>query len=360
VRVTPYGDKDPHGLSNLRHNLHSTGENRQPIAQTPFWSRLAIHLAKLWHLGAELDEIRSQRHGLADFLKPPGPPETMAVRIVFGDEDDGPRDAVPAQAPQARRRKSLSQAPGTEVRRNRHVIDEAAPAIVAAKRGADDYSGDLGTRAQAWIALEVGAKGSLVIAFCDLDSVGVFPKIQNSAVVGRRERANLGFRLHIPIKEYIYYRMNLGAFKDSLRRHPAKNVRLLLPDGDPIPAEFHVTEVGHLVRSFIDCGGTIRRVETCLLQAWVAGNDPDHRLSAEKLARILEMAAPVVPSDSLEVEIEYQPCCVAHYTVDQAEPVGGELLFHLAHKQTDCLAREACGLVPAGSGERCEGEGCCS
>jgi hypothetical protein len=154
--------------------------------------------------------------------------------------------------------------------------------------------------------------------------------------------------------------MNLGSLKANLHRHPAKNVRLILPDGDPIPADFHVTEVGHVVKRFIDCGGTIRGQETCLLQAWVADNDPDHRLSAERLAKILELSSQVVPSEDLEVEVEYEPCAVAQYKVESAELAGDELRFHLVHKHTDCLAREACGLTPAGSGCGCgEAEGKC-
>jgi hypothetical protein len=167
--------------------------------------------------------------------------------------------------------------------------------------------------------------------------------------------------LNIPIKEYTCYRMNLSALKTNLRQYPGKNVRLVLPDGDPIPADFHVTEVGYVVKSFIDCGGTVRRQETCLLQAWVAENDLDHRLSVEKLEKILDLSAKVVPSDELEVEVEYEPCAVAQYKIGSAEFAGDELRFQLAHKHTDCLAREACGLTPAGSGCGCgSGEGACS
>src|SRR3984957_17388508 len=147
--------------------------------------------------------------------------------------------------------------------------------------------------------------------------------------------------------------MNLGTLKTNLRQHADLNVRLVLPDGDPIPADFHVTEVGYVLKNFIDCGGAIRRQENCLLQAWVAGNDPDHRLSAEKLAKILELSSKVVPSEDLEVEVEYEPCAVAQYKVESAELAGDELRFQLAHKHTDCLAREACGLTPTGSGCGC-------
>ncbi len=147
--------------------------------------------------------------------------------------------------------------------------------------------------------------------------------------------------------------MNLGSLKTNLRQHPAKYVRFILPDGDAIPADFHVTEVGHVAKNFVDCGGTVRRLETCLLQTWVAENDSDHRLSSEKLANILDLSAKVVPSEDLEVEVEYEPCAVAQYKIESVGTDGNELRFQLAHKHTDCLAREACGLTPKKSGCGC-------
>jgi hypothetical protein len=144
--------------------------------------------------------------------------------------------------------------------------------------------------------------------------------------------------------------MKLSVLKANLSQHLARNVLFLLPDGDSIPADFHVTEVGHVVKNFIDCGGTVRNRETCLLQAWVAENDQEHRLAAGTLLAILNLSAKVVPSDELEVEVEYEPCALAQYQIGGAEALDGELRFRLAHKHTDCLAREACGLTAAGAG----------
>lgn len=153
--------------------------------------------------------------------------------------------------------------------------------------------------------------------------------------------------------------MKLASLNRNLRQFPERNVRFILPDGDPIPAAFHITEVGHVVKNFVDCGGTVRRQETCLLQAWVSGTDPDHRLSAEKLRSILELSAKIMPREDLEVEVEYEPCAVAQYTVASVQAELDELRFQLAHKRTDCLAREACGLSLADSGCGCNDEGKC-
>jgi hypothetical protein len=147
--------------------------------------------------------------------------------------------------------------------------------------------------------------------------------------------------------------MNLGSLKTNLRQHPAKYVRFVLPDREAIPADFHVTEVGHVTKSFVDCGGTVRRLETCLLQTWVSENDSDHRLSAEKLANIMDLSAKVVPSEDLEVEVEYEPCAVAQYRIESVDADGNGLRFQLSHKHTNCLAREACALTAADSGCRC-------
>ena len=99
--------------------------------------------------------------------------------------------------------------------------------------------------------------------------------------------------------------MNIRTLRTSLIQYSEKNVHFVLPDGDPIPQEFHVTEVGHVVKKFIDCGGTVRSTEACLLQTWVSDDDKNHRLTAGKLAKILDLSRQVVPSDELNVEVEY-------------------------------------------------------
>ncbi|HEY5228880.1 MAG TPA: DUF6428 family protein [Opitutaceae bacterium] len=144
--------------------------------------------------------------------------------------------------------------------------------------------------------------------------------------------------------------MYLSQLKQELERSADNTLSVVLPDGRRIPADFHVTEVGHVVRNFVDCGGTVRSVQSCLLQVWLARNDKDHRLTAGKLASILDLAKSVVPSAEIEVEFEYAEGAVSQYRV--ASVVAGKetSTITLANKQTDCLAREACGLE----------SGCCS
>jgi len=149
--------------------------------------------------------------------------------------------------------------------------------------------------------------------------------------------------------------MNLSELKCILGQNPDKRLNVIFPDGDPIEPDFHVTEVAHVVKNFIDCGGTQRRTEKCVLQTWVAANDKDHRLSAGKLSQILEKASAILPSGDLSVEIEYEGCNIVQYPVAAMEVIGDEVRLTLGKNHTDCLDKEACGLVSACT----PGSGCC-
>jgi hypothetical protein len=78
--------------------------------------------------------------------------------------------------------------------------------------------------------------------------------------------------------------MKLRELKSFLRQHPDSAPRILLPNGEAIPVHFHITEVGHLAKRFIGCGGMLYdRRDTCLLQTYVA-DDLEHRLNAARVA----------------------------------------------------------------------------
>lgn len=150
--------------------------------------------------------------------------------------------------------------------------------------------------------------------------------------------------------------MKLSAFKQHLLAHAEKPVGFVFDDGEFIPARFHVTEVGHVVKNFIDCGGTVRNVSHVQLQVWL-GNDEEHRLTAGKLAKIVDLAKPLIPSEDLEVEVEYEGCVISQYTVESGTVVDGQIAFQLGDKHTDCLAKEACGIEAAGTAGG--SSGCC-
>jgi hypothetical protein len=153
--------------------------------------------------------------------------------------------------------------------------------------------------------------------------------------------------------------MNITELKTVLSENKDKNLRFILPDKKLIPAEFHITEVGHVKRDFIDCGGTLRSTSSCLLQAWVAANDAEHSLSAGKLASILNLAGKILPSDDLPVELEYEANYISQFPIQSADASGESLVFQLTTKHTDCLAKQQCGLESSSSCCSSEESGCC-
>ncbi len=137
--------------------------------------------------------------------------------------------------------------------------------------------------------------------------------------------------------------MNVEQFQQLLQQHPNAKLHFQLPNGQKIPSHFHVTEVGRIDKSFIDCGGTTRQLASCSIQVWTA-DDTDHRLAPSKLAGILALAKPVLKSLDLPVEVEYGQAAAAMYSISHAEAIFGDLTFVLAGKQTDCLAKDKCGV----------------
>lgn len=153
--------------------------------------------------------------------------------------------------------------------------------------------------------------------------------------------------------------MKLSEFKSHLLANPEQELRFTMPDGDVIPLHAHVTEIGRIDKNFIDCGGTVRSSSNCTLQVWVAANDEAHRFLPGKLAKVVDMAAPILRGDDLEVEVEYEDCGgISQYPVLEAQIDSGVLNFKLGSKHTDCLAKEACGLEAAQSGTGCCGGNC--
>ena len=139
--------------------------------------------------------------------------------------------------------------------------------------------------------------------------------------------------------------MNLAALKSGLTAHADYNVTIILPEGARVPAHFHVTEVGHVAKKFVDCGGTFRASEACVLQTYFGSpRDDGHRLTAGKLAQILELAKPILPTDDLPVEVEYEGGVISQFPLAGLGVEGREVVLQLGLKHTDCLAKDKCGI----------------
>lgn len=130
--------------------------------------------------------------------------------------------------------------------------------------------------------------------------------------------------------------MKLSEIKEHLS--VLESIAFQLPNGELVPNHFHVTEVGKITKNFIDCGGTLRKEEVANFQLWNA-NDYDHRLHPEKLLSIIELSEKILGIENLEIEVEYQADTIGKFGLDF-----DGTNFLLTTKQTDCLAKDQCGI----------------
>lgn len=134
--------------------------------------------------------------------------------------------------------------------------------------------------------------------------------------------------------------MTLSAIKHYL--HDRESLLFTLPDGTRVPAHFHVTEVGEVSKTFVDCGGTLRHERKINFQLWNA-EDYDHRLQPGKLLHIVELAEKQLGLADHEIEVEYQGRdTIAKYGLSVDEEG-----LQLTSLHTDCLALEKCGVPQA-------------
>ncbi|MEQ9307829.1 MAG: DUF6428 family protein [Balneolaceae bacterium] len=145
--------------------------------------------------------------------------------------------------------------------------------------------------------------------------------------------------------------MNLSEVKNTLIE--LEEISFVLPNGDLVPRHFHVTEVGLVSKNFIDCGGTLRSEEVINFQLWNA-NDYDHRIHPEKLLQIIELSEKTLGLKNLDIEVEYQGETIGKYGLDF-----NGTQFLLTTKQTDCLAKDNCGIPKAKLAVVASDSSCC-
>ncbi|WP_306350148.1 DUF6428 family protein [Flavobacterium sp. '19STA2R22 D10 B1'] len=117
-----------------------------------------------------------------------------------------------------------------------------------------------------------------------------------------------------------------------------ENVEFQLENGAFVPEHFHVTEVGQIIKNFIDCGGVLRSEKVVNFQLWNA-DDFEHRLKPTKLLNIIKLSEEKLGIEDSEIEVEYQSETIGKYDLDF-----NEKNFVLVNKTTDCLAQDACGI----------------
>src|SRR5690606_20862760 len=107
--------------------------------------------------------------------------------------------------------------------------------------------------------------------------------------------------------------MKLSEIKEILPT--LENVEFQLENGTFVPEHFHVTEVGQIIKSFIDCGGVIRNEKAVNFQLWNV-DDYEHRLKPGKLLNIIRLSEEKLGIEDSEIEVEYQSDTIGKYDLD--------------------------------------------
>lgn len=149
--------------------------------------------------------------------------------------------------------------------------------------------------------------------------------------------------------------MKISQFKSALLLlKPQDNPSFIQLSGLPVAAHYHITEIGLVLKNYVDCGGVVRQERKATMQIWLA-QDLEHRLSVEKLLGIIEQSEQLFGLKEEELEIEYQGQTIENYGLS-IQDFG----FQFTAKQTTCLAPDHCGIPNEQLPEGLKKSSCCA
>jgi hypothetical protein len=141
--------------------------------------------------------------------------------------------------------------------------------------------------------------------------------------------------------------MTLAEFREALAGANDDIVTFCFPDGSYVPRHCHLTELGVVRRTSIDCGGVTHNRIHIVFQVWYA-TDVDHLLTARKMLSILDRSAGLLSTAELPIEVEYGQTAAASYRMLAASRYDGEVRVMLEGRPTECLAPDKCGITGCG------------
>ncbi|MCJ7465726.1 MAG: DUF6428 family protein [Maribacter sp.] len=163
--------------------------------------------------------------------------------------------------------------------------------------------------------------------------------------------------------------MKTYEFLSLLKEHANKRLHFEYKAGHEIGANYHITEVKNVSIDSVDCGAGTDFWKETIIQLWESPleiENPEY-MTTYKALGILSKVDTIKPMEKdVEVKFEYSnpQFHTAQLFVQGFEIKGNTLLMKLGIAQTDCKAKETCG-VPAVEAHHNEeaccqpGSGCC-
>lgn len=161
--------------------------------------------------------------------------------------------------------------------------------------------------------------------------------------------------------------MKTSEFLDHLKSNQGKSLVFEYAPGQRVGTNYHITEVKNTTIESVDCGGGTDSWKETVVQLWESPSEKGKKgyLSAYKALGILKKVNRLKPMDAdAVIKFEYGNATfhAAQLLVVGVSEAEGELIIHLHAGETDCKAKDACGVPePAqATAEACApGSGCC-
>jgi len=162
--------------------------------------------------------------------------------------------------------------------------------------------------------------------------------------------------------------MKTNEFLSLLNEHPNKSLLFEYKKGHLVGANYHITEIKNITVDSVDCGANTDFWKETVIQLWESPKEKDklEYMSANKALGILNKVDSIKPMEKeVEVKFEYSNSefHTAQLFVNDFEINGTNLIMKLGVEQTDCKAKDECGVpveIGAQEANSCTpGGGCC-
>jgi hypothetical protein len=163
--------------------------------------------------------------------------------------------------------------------------------------------------------------------------------------------------------------MKTHEFLSLLKQHSDKSLHFEYKEGHEIGANYHITEVKNITIDSVDCGAGTDFWKETIIQLWESPLERENKkyMTAYKALGILNKVDRIKPMEK-EVEIKFEYSNPQFHTaqlyVHDFEVKGNSLHIKLGIAQTDCKAKETCGVPVVEAHHKEEaccnpGSGCC-
>ena len=163
--------------------------------------------------------------------------------------------------------------------------------------------------------------------------------------------------------------MKTQEFLTVLKENEGKALLFEYEENKFVDTNYHITEVKNTIINSVDCGGKTDEWNETVIQLWESPTEKGKigYLKSDKALSILERVHSMHPLDgNALVKFEYSNDNFhkAHLEVQQIEVTTSKVIVQLFVSQTDCKAKDTCGvpetaLVDVQENSCAPGSGCC-